>query len=259
MAVALGLFLGAPCGAAVAPPVLSGIAPSIGSTAGGDVIILYGTVLTGTTGVTVGGTACTSVTVKSATEVWATTPAKAAGTYDVAITTPGGTSSLAGAFVSAGAIAITNDQNFAAWTPYNAGAPEINTADVADPWGGNTAGKMTNDAGPGLHITYSNHAGAPGSTKLAVALRNDSSAHYVLFRTEVGAYAVIKLSDGSNTHLVSCTAASVVHGAYTWITVTFTATGAEKYEIGAHDGTMGGQNSNTGAIPLYLWGARVYQ
>jgi hypothetical protein len=83
-----------------APPVpsLGSVSPALGDTAGGIQITLSGTGLTGTTAVTIGGTACTSIVVVNSTTVRCLTPAKSAGTYDVEITTSGGTDSLTGAF-----------------------------------------------------------------------------------------------------------------------------------------------------------------
>jgi formylglycine-generating enzyme required for sulfatase activity len=91
----LAIVLGAwgPCA-----PVLSAVSPSIGLTSGGTLITLTGTNLTGATGVTVGSVACTSVQVVSATTVTAVTPTGSVGTKAVAVTTPSGTASLAGAF-----------------------------------------------------------------------------------------------------------------------------------------------------------------
>ena len=78
---------------AVTPaPTVTSVSPNKGSTAGGTVVTITGTNLTGATEVKFGTTAATGVEVKSATEVKATSPAHAAGTVDVTVTTPGGTS-----------------------------------------------------------------------------------------------------------------------------------------------------------------------
>jgi formylglycine-generating enzyme required for sulfatase activity len=82
-------------------PTLGSVSPTSGPTAGGTLITLTGTNLTGATGVTVGGVACTSVQVVSATTVTAVTPAGTVGAKAVAVTTPSGTASLAGAFTYA--------------------------------------------------------------------------------------------------------------------------------------------------------------
>jgi formylglycine-generating enzyme required for sulfatase activity len=82
-------------------PTLGSVSPTSGPTAGGTLIALTGTNLTGATGVTVGGVACTNVQVVSGTTVTAVTPAGTVGAKAVAVTTPSGTASLAGAFTYA--------------------------------------------------------------------------------------------------------------------------------------------------------------
>lgn len=58
---------------------------------GGQSVVITGTDLAGATGVDVEGTAAT-ITANDATSVTVTMPVKTAGTYDVTVTTPGGTS-----------------------------------------------------------------------------------------------------------------------------------------------------------------------
>lgn len=82
------------------PPTLSSVEPNVGDVGGGSHITLSGSNFTGTTGVTIGGTACTSVVVVNGSTVTCVTPAKAAGTYDVILTTPEGSDTLAGGFES---------------------------------------------------------------------------------------------------------------------------------------------------------------
>jgi formylglycine-generating enzyme required for sulfatase activity len=77
------------------------VSPTSGPTTGGTTITLTGTNLTGATGVTVGGAPCTSVQVVNSTTVTAVTPAGSVGAKAVAVTTPSGTASLAGAFTYA--------------------------------------------------------------------------------------------------------------------------------------------------------------
>ncbi|HEV2678236.1 MAG TPA: IPT/TIG domain-containing protein, partial [Aliidongia sp.] len=75
----------------VAPPTVSAISPTTGSTLGGTSVTITGTGFTGATAVTIGGTAATGVTVVSATSITATTPAGSAGSASVLVTTSGGT------------------------------------------------------------------------------------------------------------------------------------------------------------------------
>jgi formylglycine-generating enzyme required for sulfatase activity len=91
------------CRAAKFPyaPSVTAVSPTTGPTAGGTVITLTGTNLTGATGVTVGGVAAGSVQVIDATTVTAVTPPGSVGAKAVAVTTPSGTAWLAGAFTYA--------------------------------------------------------------------------------------------------------------------------------------------------------------
>lgn len=80
-----------------APPTLTSLSPSTGTTSGGTSVTLTGTNLSGTTAVTFDGVAAT-VGSATATSVTVTTPAHAAGAVDVVATTPGGTATLASSF-----------------------------------------------------------------------------------------------------------------------------------------------------------------
>ncbi|MCI2423491.1 IPT/TIG domain-containing protein [Saccharopolyspora sp. K220] len=73
-------------------PALVGLTPDLGPTAGGTVVTITGTDLSGATAVTFGGTPAASFTVNSSTQITATTPARPAGPAQVVVTTPGGTS-----------------------------------------------------------------------------------------------------------------------------------------------------------------------
>ncbi|WP_405891297.1 IPT/TIG domain-containing protein [Streptomyces sp. NBC_00133] len=73
-------------------PVLSSLAPSQGSTAGGTTVILTGSGFSNATAVRFDATAATSFTVNSPTQITAVTPAHSAGAAAVTVTAPGGTS-----------------------------------------------------------------------------------------------------------------------------------------------------------------------
>lgn len=78
--------------AGTAAPAVTGLSPTSGTTAGGTVVTITGTDLSGATAVTFGaGNNATGVSC-SATSCTATSPAHAAGTVHVQVTTPGGTS-----------------------------------------------------------------------------------------------------------------------------------------------------------------------
>jgi hypothetical protein len=79
-------------------PTITTVLPNAGPTAGGTSITVTGTNLIGTTSVTVGGTAAGNISVLNDTTLTATTPAKTAATYNVAVTTPGGTVTKTSAF-----------------------------------------------------------------------------------------------------------------------------------------------------------------
>lgn len=71
-------------------PVITGVAPSNGTTSGGTSVTLTGTGFTGATTVTFAGVPATSFMVNSATQITAVTPAGSAGAAVVTVTTPGG-------------------------------------------------------------------------------------------------------------------------------------------------------------------------
>jgi len=74
----------------VASPTIASLSQSNGPVSGGTTVTITGSNLTGTTSVTVGAAAATGITVLSNTSVSIVAPAKTAGTYDVVLSTPGG-------------------------------------------------------------------------------------------------------------------------------------------------------------------------
>ena len=91
----LAFVLGAwgPCA-----PVVGGVSPASGLPSGGVLVTITGNYLSGATAVTVDGVPATNVQAVSATKVTAVIPAGSLGAKAVAVTTPIGTTSLAGAF-----------------------------------------------------------------------------------------------------------------------------------------------------------------
>ena len=85
-------------GTSVPTPSITSVNPNTGVLAGGTLITITGTNLTSASAVTIGGVSATSVTVLSPTQITAITPNSTAGTKAVAVSTPGGSASLAGAF-----------------------------------------------------------------------------------------------------------------------------------------------------------------
>ncbi|NEW99898.1 transporter [Rhodopseudomonas sp. BR0G17] len=90
----------------VAPPTISSISPSSGSTAGGTAVTIGGTNLSGVTSVTVGGASATLGT-NTSTSISITTPAGTAGARDVIVTTAGGSVTSTGGFTYVSPPAVT--------------------------------------------------------------------------------------------------------------------------------------------------------
>jgi hypothetical protein len=78
-------------------PAVTNASPGEGPTAGGTVVTISGTNLTGATAVTFGSTGAKSFTVISATEVTAVSPARPPETVNLTVTTPAGTSPVTAA------------------------------------------------------------------------------------------------------------------------------------------------------------------
>jgi hypothetical protein len=76
-----------------AVPTVTGISPIAGAVAGGGTVTITGTNFTGATAVKF-GTLTGTVTANTGTSITVTVPAGVLGTYDVTVTTPGGTSAM---------------------------------------------------------------------------------------------------------------------------------------------------------------------
>ncbi len=79
----------------------NGISPATGGTAGGTVVTITGTDLSGAKGVTFGGTAGTAFKVVSDKKIQVTTPAKAAGAVNVVVQDDSGDVTVANGFTYA--------------------------------------------------------------------------------------------------------------------------------------------------------------
>jgi hypothetical protein len=75
-------------------PTVTKVTPTSGTIAGGNPVLVTGTLFTGATSVTFGGTPATTFSVVSATSINAVAPAHAAGTVDIVVTTPSGSSAV---------------------------------------------------------------------------------------------------------------------------------------------------------------------
>jgi hypothetical protein len=90
----------------LAAPSLTTLLPNVGLEAGGTLVVITGTDLTGTTAVDFGGTPATSFTINSPTQITAVAPA-GTGTVQVTATTSGGTSNgLAYTYIAVPALAV---------------------------------------------------------------------------------------------------------------------------------------------------------
>jgi hypothetical protein len=76
----------------VAAPSVTGVLPAAGPTGGGNTVTLTGAGFTGATQVSFGTLPAPSFTVLSDSSIQVTAPASVAGTFDITVTTPGGTS-----------------------------------------------------------------------------------------------------------------------------------------------------------------------
>ncbi|MBW0370301.1 IPT/TIG domain-containing protein (plasmid) [Ensifer adhaerens] len=78
----------------VAAPTVTSVSPTAGSTGGGTTVTITGTGFSAAnpTGAVKFGATNASYTINSNTQITATAPANSAGTYDITVTTPGGTS-----------------------------------------------------------------------------------------------------------------------------------------------------------------------
>ena len=95
-----GTLAGAFSYSSSAPPTVTVVSPEFGLPSGGTTIIVNGTNFFGASRVTVGDALATNINVVSASVLTAVTPAgKAGASVSVSVTTPGGTGTLAGAFV----------------------------------------------------------------------------------------------------------------------------------------------------------------
>jgi len=80
------------------PASIDAVTPASGPLEGGTSVTIVGTHLAATTLVEFGGVAASDLTVVSSTEVHAITPPGSSGAVDIAVTTPAGTTTLAGGF-----------------------------------------------------------------------------------------------------------------------------------------------------------------
>ena len=83
----------------VAPPTVTSVSPTSGPTAGGTTVTITGTgfAFANATGAVKFGATTATYTINSNTQITATAPVNSTGTYDITVTTPGGTSATTAA------------------------------------------------------------------------------------------------------------------------------------------------------------------
>ena len=161
-------------------PVVTGVAPSEGSTAGATKVKVSGSNLGGATAVTFGGTAVLNVLSDSEGEVEVETPAHAVGTVEVCVTTGGGTSCKSAAY--------TYDAPPSVSTPAPSEGPEAggthvvltgsNLANATVEFGG-TAAAILKDTSGEVEVEAPPHA--PGKVEVCVTTAGGRSCTTTLF------------------------------------------------------------------------------
>ena len=105
---------GGVCGAVaytyLGPPSVTGAAPASGPVDGGGLVVITGTALSRTTGVTIGGVPVVSYRIASDTGIDAVVPAGTPGPADVSVTTLGGTATATGAYTYRAVFAVLAGQ-----------------------------------------------------------------------------------------------------------------------------------------------------
>ena len=167
-----------------APPVIAGISPDDGPTAGGTDVIVYGSNLDdGTPVVDIGGTAGTIVT-DQASYIEVAAPPHAAGVVSVSVTTSGGTASDSGAFTYVPAPTVSSISS-GAYTPPSgptAGGREVTVygtnlenATAVD-FGADGPGAIVLGSNTATTISAISPAGAVGTVNVTVVTAGGTSA-----------------------------------------------------------------------------------
>ncbi len=171
-------------------PVITGVTPNSGSTAGGTAVTITGVNLGSATGLSFGSTAATIGT-DTATSITTTSPAGAAGTVDVKVTTAGGTSPTGAA----------SDQ-FTYTTPVGPSAPVV--TGISPTFGPAAGGTSVTITGTGFTGATAVNFGAVAATSVtvnsdtsvtAVTPAEASAAVQVQVVTPAGTSALVPAAD----------------------------------------------------------------
>ena len=167
----------------VPAPTIASVSPTAGSEAGGTLVTITGTGLSGATSVTFGATPATSFTVSSATQIQATAPA-GTGTVDVAVATAGGEATSAGAYTYVPVPTIISISPTSGLEAGGTAVTIIGTylADATSVTFAGTAATVT--ANSDTQITVTAPAGTPGEADVVVTTAGGQA-------TAVGAYTYL--------------------------------------------------------------------
>ncbi|MCF8537589.1 MAG: S8 family serine peptidase, partial [Candidatus Nanopelagicales bacterium] len=140
-------------------PIITGVTPPGGSTAGGETIVISGNNLASPTSVTLDGVTATVVS-STSTSVTATTPSHSAGAVDVAVTTASGSATSIGSFTyhdapSISSLSVTSGPFTGGDTVVINGARMTSTTGVTF---GGTAADITSVASGAVTVTTPAHA-----------------------------------------------------------------------------------------------------
>jgi hypothetical protein len=260
----------------VAAPTVTSISPTAGPTGGGTTVIITGTGFSaapGTGAVRFGATTAT-YTINSNTQITATAPAAAAGTYDVTVTTVGGTSATSAAdqftYVAAptvtalspnrgtalgGSVVTLTGTNFAGATAVSFGATPATAFTVNGP----TGITATAPAGTGtvdVRVTTTGGTSATGAadqfTYVAIAL----SPTALSGTPKVGAAftQTLTASGGTAPYAFALASGSALPAGLTLsptgvISATPTVAGAFSFTVQATDNSsISGQQTYSGSV-----------
>ena len=181
----------------VAPPTVSGVSPSTGSTGGGTAVTITGTNFAAGASVTFGGTAATNVGVASSTSITATTPAGSAGAVTVTVTVSGQSGSLTNGFTYVVIPTVTgvspNSGSTAGGTAVTITGTNF-SAGATVTFGAAAATNVVVDSG--TSITATTPAGSAGAVTVTVTVSGQSGSLASGF-TYLGSPTVTSISPNS--------------------------------------------------------------
>ncbi|MBZ7927312.1 IPT/TIG domain-containing protein (plasmid) [Ensifer adhaerens] len=166
----------------VAAPTVTSVSPATGPTGGGTTIIITGTGFSAAnaTGAVKFGTTNATYTINSATQITATAPANSAGTYDITVTTPGGTSATS-----------ANDQY-----TYVSAPTVTSTSPTSGPTGGGTTVTIT---GTGFSAASGTGAVKFGATTATYTINSNTQITATAPANSAGTYDITVTTPGGTS------------------------------------------------------------